>query len=200
MSESAGSESAGSESAASGDGTGTGRRWAVIVISIALPIALLAAVIVAAVIAQREPERQRVAVAAIPTPEADSAACTDLGAALPETVGPYTRAEIDDPAPPATYAWQRSLGGDAIVLRCGIDQPLEFVVGSSLQSVNGVQWFQATAAAQTLGTITYIAVDRDVYIALSAPPGDGPTPLQTISDAISATLPATDPKPLPLPN
>ena len=176
-------------------------RRAVLVASIALPIALLVVVLVAAAVAQRAPEPEPVAVTAVPTPDGDSTSCTDLGAALPDSVGAYERATIDDPAPPATYAWQRSSSGDSIVLRCGIDQPLEFVVGSSLQSVNGVQWLQASsAAAWSLGAITYIAVDRDVYIALSVPPGDGPTPLQTISDTISDLLPETEPKPLPLPN
>ncbi|WP_425300950.1 DUF3515 family protein [Nocardia farcinica] len=33
-------------------------------------------------------------------------------------------------------------------------------------------------------------MDRETYIALTVPVSSGPTPLQTVSDTITATLPA----------
>jgi hypothetical protein len=44
---------------------------------------------------------------------------------------------------------------------------------------------------------TWFAVDRAVYVALTLPSGSGPTPIQTLSDTIAATLPATPMHPGP---
>ncbi len=96
----------------------------------------------------------------------------------------------------ATRAWQRE-DGATIVLRCGLDRPLEFNRASPLQLVNNVQWFEVRDPAGSAST--WFVVDRETYIALTVPDGSGPTPLQEVSDAITANLPerALDPGPLP---
>jgi hypothetical protein len=68
------------------------------------------------------------------------------------------------------------------------------VVGSPLQEVEPVQWFELTDA----GRSTWFAVDRPVYIALTLPSGSGPTPIQEISEAISQTMPAKPLDPAPV--
>ncbi|NUP28878.1 MAG: DUF3515 domain-containing protein [Nocardia sp.] len=177
----------------------TGYPPALIATAVALPIALLIGVVVAAVIALRAPiEREALALGPVPAPAADSPACSALLPALPADLGDYTRATLVEPAPPATTAWQLPDGGDPIVLRCGLDRPLEFNRASALQVVNGVQWFEVRDDAAA--TATWFAVDRETYIALTVPDGSGPTPLQAVSDAVTAQLPAQPIDPGELPN
>ncbi|MGI5217182.1 DUF3515 domain-containing protein [Nocardia sp. CA-290969] len=172
---------------------------ALIATAVALPVALLVGVVVAAVIVLRGPaEPEPLALGPVPAPAADGPACSALLPALPAELGDFTRATLVEPAPPATAAWQRSGGGDPIVLRCGLDRPLEFNRASPLQVVNGVQWFEVRD--DTAGTATWFAVDRETYIALTVPDGSGPTPLQVVSDTITAHLPVQPIDPGELPN
>ncbi|MFE7801022.1 DUF3515 domain-containing protein [Nocardia sp. NPDC057440] len=172
---------------------------ALIATAVALPVVLIVAILVAAILARNAPiEREPLLLGPVPAPAADGAACTTLLPVLPVELGDYTKSQLVEPAPPATRAWQRSDGGDPIVLRCGLDRPLEFNRASALQIVNGVQWFEARDPASKAST--WFAVDRATYIALTIPDGSGPTPLQGVSDAITADLPAQAIDPGPLPN
>ena len=81
-----------------------------------------------------------------------------------------------------------------MILRCGLDRPVEFVVGSPLQVVDPVQWFRVVDEERS----TWFAVDRPVYVALTLPPGSGPTPIQTISEVIAKSLPAKPIDPAPV--
>ncbi|MFB8274283.1 DUF3515 domain-containing protein [Nocardia colli] len=172
---------------------------ALIATAVALPVVLVVTVLVLAILAARAPvEREPLVLGPVPAPAAGGPACTNLLPALPTELGDYTKSTLVEPSPPATRAWQRSDGGDPIVLRCGLDRPLEFNRASALQIVNGVQWFEARDQAAKAST--WFAVDRETYIALTVPDGSGPTPLQAVSDTITATLPATPLDPGPLPN
>nr|WP_084510182.1 DUF3515 domain-containing protein [Nocardia lijiangensis] len=172
---------------------------ALIATAVALPVVLIVAVLVAAILARRVPvEREPLVLGPVPAPAAAGEACTKLLPALPGEMGDFTKSTLVEPAPPATRAWQRPEGGDAIVLRCGLDRPLEFHRASPLQIVNGVQWFEARDDAAKAST--WFAVDRETYIALTVPEGSGPTPLQEVSDTITANLPAKALDPGPLPN
>ncbi|WP_083898078.1 DUF3515 domain-containing protein [Nocardia vinacea] len=172
---------------------------ALIATAVALPVVLVVAVLVAAVLARRAPiEREPLVLGPVPAPAADGPACTALLPALPVDLGDYSKSTLVEPSPPATRAWQRKDGGDAIVLRCGLERPLEFNRASPLQIVNGVQWFEVRDAAAKAST--WFAVDRATYIALTVPDGSGPTPLQGVSDTISANIPAQPIDPGPLPN
>jgi hypothetical protein len=171
---------------------------ALIATAVALPVVLIVAVLVAAILARKAPtEREPLVLGPVPAPAADGPACTTLLPALPAELGDYTKSQLVEPSPPATRAWQHQDGGDPIVLRCGLDRPLEFNRASALQIVDGVQWFEARDPAAKAGT--WFAVDRETYIALTVPDGSGPTPLQAVSDTITANLPekAIDPGPLP---
>ncbi|MFQ6395072.1 DUF3515 family protein [Nocardia sp. KC 131] len=171
---------------------------ALIATAVALPVVLIVAILVAAILARKAPtEREPLVLGPVPAPAADGTACTALLPELPVELGDYTKSQLVEPAPPATRAWQRSDGGDPIVLRCGLDRPLEFNRASALQIVNGVQWFEARDPASKAST--WFAVDRETYIAMTIPDGSGPTPLQGVSDTITAKLPprAIDPGPLP---
>lgn len=172
---------------------------ALIATAVALPVALVIGVLVAAVLANRAPvEREPLVLGPVPAPAAESTACLTLLPALPADLGDYTKSTLVEPSPPATRAWQPKDGGDAIVLRCGLDRPLEYNKSAALQSVNDVEWVEATDPADTAST--WFAVDRETYIALTLPKGTGPTPLQEVSDTIKANLPAHKNDPGEVPN
>ncbi|MFZ2528904.1 MAG: DUF3515 domain-containing protein [Rhodococcus sp. (in: high G+C Gram-positive bacteria)] len=170
---------------------------ALIATAIALPIALLAGIVVAAVIINRTPVLGPLAVGPVPAPNAESDACTDLAAALPEKLGDYTRAELVEPVPAGTAAWQIA-DAEPVVLRCGLDRPNEFDAATALQIVDGVQWFEVSGEAEGIAASTWFAVDRPVYVALTVPNGSGPTPLQEVSATLNATLPQQPIDPAPV--
>jgi hypothetical protein len=127
-----------------------------------------------------------VVVAGVPAPQAQDSACRKLTDALPQRLGDYTRAQLAQPAPIGAAAWQPSGAGDAVVLRCGLARPTDFVVGSPIQVVDRVQWFQVSQDQRT----TWYTVDRTVYVALTLPQGSGPTPIQQLSELIDRDIPA----------
>jgi hypothetical protein len=134
-----------------------------------------------------------VVVAAVPAPHAGDAACRKLLEAVPQRLGAYTRAPLAQPAPAGAAAWQSPSAEDPVVLRCGLDRPTEFVVGSPIQLVDRVQWFEVNQDQRS----TWYSVDRAVYVALTLPPGSGPTPIQQLSELIDRTMPARPISPSP---
>ncbi|MCA1007525.1 DUF3515 domain-containing protein [Rhodococcus hoagii] len=175
------------------------RSPALIATAVALPVALVIGVIVAAAIAGRSPVKEPVGLGPVESPAAQSAECTTLMNDLPENMGDYTRAELRDPAPEATAAWQPD-EGEPVVMRCGLPRPPEFNQASPLSVVDGVQWFEISGAPQGIEASTWYAVDRGVYVALTVPNGSGPTPLQDASAAVSKALPQKPLDPAPVPN
>ncbi|MGD9618646.1 MAG: DUF3515 domain-containing protein [Mycolicibacterium sp.] len=167
-----------------------------LIAALVVAVAAALAVLVVAALVQRPSAPAPIAIASAPAPNADSPDCDALIAALPERLGDYTRAPVRQPAPAGTAAWQAEDREGAIILRCGLDRPLEFVVGAPLQVVDAVQWFRVTDQASE-GRSTWFAVDRPVYVALTLPTGSGPTPIQAISEAVSASLPAGPLDPAP---
>lgn len=164
---------------------------AVLIAALAVAVAAVGAVLAVAVIRQQPPDRA-VPVAAVPAPHATDPACRALLAALPPRLGDFPRADIAAPAPDGAAAWRA--GGEPVVLRCGLDRPVGFVVGSAIQLVNQVQWFDVR---DTDGRSSWYTVDRPVYVALTLPPGSGPTAIQELSELIARTLPATPIDPAP---
>jgi hypothetical protein len=165
---------------------------------------LIAAIVVAAgaiigilafaALRQAPPEHRPVAIASVPAPKADSAECRTLLDALPQQLGDYRRAAAAAPAPAGAAAWQATADGEPVILRCGLDRPAEFVVGSPIQVVDAVQWFELADQ----GRSTWFAVDRPIYVALTLPQGSGPTPIQTISEVVAKSLPARSLDPAPV--
>src|SRR5262249_27486111 len=126
-------------------------------------------------------------------PQADDAACRALAAALPERLGDYQRAPLAQPAPHGAAAWRSGSGGEPGVLRCGLDRPADFVVGSPIQFVDrgqGVEVAPPQQSAGDAGRSTWYTVDRPVYVALTLPSGSGPTPIQQLSEVIDRTIAA----------
>ena len=174
--------------------TSDGPPRGLLIAAIAVAAGAIIGILVFAALRQAPPEQQPVAIASVPAPKADSAECRALLDALPDELGDYRRAAAADPAPAGAAAWQATPDGEPVILRCGLDRPGEFVVGSPIEVVDAVQWFQLSDQ----GRSTWFAVDRPVYVALTLPQGSGPTPIQTISEVIAKSLPAKPIDPAPV--
>jgi Protein of unknown function (DUF3515) len=174
----------------------------------ALVVAVAAIIAVLVIAAHRQTPEQPVAIAAVPAPQAADPACHTLLDALPQRLGDYERASAVDPVPPGAAAWRAKSAGDAVILRCGLDRPAEFVVGSPIQMVDEVAWFKISDLGNSDGgqersdpglgsgaRTTWVAVDRPVYVALTLPQNSGPTPIQELSKLVSRSMPATPIRP-----
>jgi hypothetical protein len=176
------------------DGNGTdGPPRSLFIAAVAVAVAAVVAVLVIAVLRQSPAHEKPVPIATVPAPKAEGPECTALMAALPDQLGDYRRAQAAEPAPVGAAAWRAPSETEPVILRCGLERPLDFVVGSPTQVVEPVQWFELTDADRS----TWFAVDRPVYVALTLPSGSGPTPIQEISQTIAQTMPAKRPDPAP---
>ena len=155
-------------------------------IAVALVLAIAALVTIVVVALNRQPARGPVPVATLPAPQASSADCDSLLATAPQDLDGYLRAEIMEPAPAGVLAWRNDSGQFPVILRCGLDRPADFVVGSPMQVVGEVSWFRVADS----GLISWFVVDRPVYIALTLPENSGPGAIQQLSELIAEVLPA----------
>jgi hypothetical protein len=180
-------------SAAIDESTSDGPPRALLIAGVVVGVVSVGAVL--AIAATRQAPVQPVVIASVPAPKADSSTCTSLLDALPATLGEFHRVAAADPVPPGAAAWRGAADNFPVIMRCGIDRPAEFVVGSPIQMVNAVQWFELTDPDTDRST--WVTVDRPVYVALTLPTQSGPTPIQTLSDLIARTMPAVpiDPNP-----
>lgn len=176
--------------------TGDGPPRSLLIAALVVAVGAAVAVVVVVAVLQRPAAQAPVAITPVPAPRADSPECRALIEALPQQLGDYRRASVQEPAPAGAAAWRTDGGGEALILRCGLDRPADFVVGVPLQVVDAVQWFRVADQADE-GRSTWFAVDRPVYVALTLPPGSGPTPIQAISATIADSLPATAVDPAP---
>lgn len=160
-----------------------------IVLAAVLAVTFAAAVALVALFAPtaQPPATGTLTVPWAPAPQANSPECSALLSALPPEVvskgAKLTRRELTQPAPPATMAWGEP---DPIVLRCGVERPLELTPTAQLRVVSGVRWLPVEGE----GRSTWYVVDRAVYVALTVPDSAGTGPLQQTSDTVAATLPA----------
>ncbi|MFR9804670.1 DUF3515 domain-containing protein [Pseudonocardia sp. RS010] len=176
-------------------------RRPAVVLAIALPV-LLALVVAGLAIAARAgafdapapaPETGPLALAPVEAPEASSRACAGLLAVLPHELpgDPSLPARpLADPVQDGARAWAAE--PRPVVLRCGLPRPQELTPTSTLTDVNGVSWLTITDGTPQPSLVTYVAVDRPVYVALTTPTEIGTGPVQAVSDAIARTLPRTD--------
>ena len=164
----------------------------VMIAAVAVAVAAVLGLFGFVALRQTPPERRPVAIVSIPAPEADGESCRALLDALPERLGDYERAAVVDPAPKGAAAW-RTEGDDTVILRCGLEQPLDFVAGTPVQMVDEVAWFRIADTGRT----TWTTVDRPVYVALTLPDGSGSAPIQLVSAAVARVMPAVAVTPLP---
>ncbi|SDW77728.1 Protein of unknown function [Saccharopolyspora shandongensis] len=142
--------------------------------------------------AQAEAEAARrtgpLPLAPVPAPKASSPECAAVLQALPRelAVGDalVPRRALAEPAPAGTVAWGDAKH-DPLTVRCGIDAPQELTPTAQLLDVSGVSWLEINQGGDT----SWLAVDRPVYVALTAPEGTGTGPIQDLSEILRNTLP-----------
>lgn len=169
-----------------------------VVIAIALPL-LLAAVVAGIGLSSRgidaapPPDTSPLATPPVEAPDAEGAECTTLLARLdgdlPAAGSTLPVRALADPVPPGVRAWAAS--PRPVVLRCGLPRPAELMPTSALLEINGVRWLELDDGVPNPTVITYVAVDRPVYVVLTAPVDAGSGPLQTVSDVVRDTLVGT---------
>jgi hypothetical protein len=144
--------------------------------------------------ASAEPETGPLALVPVNAPDAGGAECAALLAALPAALpagnGTLAARPLSDPAPPGARAWVAA--PRPVVLRCGLTRPVELTPTSTLLEVNGVRWLRLDDGVPDPVIVSYVAVDRPVYVALTAPTGSGSGPLQAVADVVRQTLPAVE--------
>ena len=192
-----------------------------VLVALALPLLLAVAVAVAAVVgrvqgvevaglggtgsggsgsggtgpsAPAAPETGPLAVVPVDAPDSGGPECAALLAALPAELpaggGTLPARPLADPAPPGTRAW--AAAPRPVVLRCGLTRPVELTPTSALLEVNGVRWLRLDDGVPDPVIVSYVAVDRPVYVVLTAPTGAGSGPLQAVADVVRQTLTATE--------
>jgi uncharacterized protein DUF3515 len=187
------------------------RPSALVLVAVALPLLLAVAVAAIAVTARvrgvdgtaassaqaasdTASDTAPLAVVPVAAPDAGGAQCTALLAALPSTLpadgGSLPPRTLADPAPPGTRAWAAL--PRPVVLRCGLTRPAELTPSSPLLDVNGVSWLRLDDGVPDPAMLTWVAVDRPVYVVVTAPTEAGSGPLQAVADAVRATLPPTE--------
>lgn len=172
-----------------GDAEVGGPPRAAMIAALVLAVATIVAILAFAAI--RHTSSQPVTLPAVPAPQAASPACRALLDALPSQLGDFQRAELAQPAPESTSAWRSGTATEPVVMRCGLQRPADFVVGSPIQVVDKVQWFQVSEQGSSEeGRSTWYTVDRPVYVALTLPANSGPVPIQTLSGVIDHTIAA----------
>jgi hypothetical protein len=166
-----------------------------LIAAIGVAVSAVLAVLVIAWLESRPAPPEQLVIPAVPVPDGNTAECAAVMAALPQRLGDYERAQPADPAPPATAAWRKGDGDQPILLRCGVGQPADFVVGVDLRVISDVQWFPVSQ--NDTGRSTWFVVDRPIYIALTLPKGTGAAPVQVMSELVAAKLPAVPIRPGP---
>ena len=140
------------------------------------------------------PDTGPLALVPVDAPDAAGSECTALLAALPAELpaggGTLPTRPLADPAPPGTRAW--AAAPRPVVLRCGLTRPVELTPTSALLEVNGVRWLRLDDGVPDPVIVSYVAVDRPVYVVLTAPTDAGSGPLQAVADAVRQTLTATE--------
>ncbi len=161
-------------------------------VSVAAVLLTVAVIVVAFVVVSRAtseppaPDTGPLAIPAAPAPGADGRWCGALDDALPRQLADQDRRELANPSP-GVAAW----GSPAVILRCGLPDPAELTCASHLTQFTdktgaSVSWLQLSDES----SVTYIAVDRPVRIAVTLPPDEGVAPVQHLSEIIAATIPA----------
>lgn len=125
-------------------------------------IVLLIAVLLGGLILGGLQRDQPVRVTNVPSPSAaDAAACRQLSAALPSTIGDGLKTRKVRPNSPLLHAW----GTPGVVLRCGVGYPPNFLTTSQGGVVDGILWFPT----QTTDAVIYTSVDRVPRVSVAVP-------------------------------
>lgn len=168
-----------------------------VVIAIALPLLLAVAVAAISITVHARgdggpppPDTGPYAAVPVEAPDAAGPECGALLAALPPELsgagGNLQARPLAEPVQPGVRAW--AAAPQPVVLRCGLPRPVELTPSSALLEINGVRWLQLDDGVPDPDQVTYVAVDRPVYVVLTTPVDAGSGPLQQVSDVVRGAL------------
>lgn len=172
-----------------------------VVVAIALPLLLALAVAAIAITVRvrgldvADPPSAAtgpLTVVPVDAPQAGDARCATLLQGLDGDLPAGTATLPPRPiAPPEAGVLAWAAYPEPIVLRCGLPRPVELTPTSALLEIDGVQFLTLDDGQPTPRMVTYIAVDRPVYVALTVPTGVGSGPVQAVADVVRTQLAAT---------
>jgi hypothetical protein len=162
-----------------------------VVVAIALTVgAIVTGFVIAARVGAQStsPQTGPLAVPAAPAPGESGRYCAQV---LP--VVPAFGAGVGAPGLIAGTPGQAAWGDPAIILRCGLSDPAELTCSApqtKFTAADGtaVEWLRTASAT----SVTYLAVDRPVRVAVTVPDSAGIGPVQQLSELIGKTLPERD--------
>jgi hypothetical protein len=124
-----------------------------------------------------------ITVSAPPADPATDGPCAQVLSALPIQLGQLApRVVHAEPDSPNVVAW----GDPAVVLRCGVARPADFVPTSDVYNVGGVYWLAVKQKTATIWTV----IDRAVYVEVTVSQKQAFQPLPLLGDAITTKLKA----------
>ena len=104
--------------------------------------------------------------------------CAQVLSVLPIQLGQLApRAVHAQPDSPNVVAW----GNPAVVLRCGVPRPGDFVPTSDVYNVGSVYWLAVKQKSATVWTV----IDRAVWIEVTVPEKQAFQPLPILGEAIA---------------
>jgi hypothetical protein len=112
--------------------------------------------------------------------------CSDLVAALPDTVSDAVRREVDPPGG-TVAAW----GKPPVILRCGVPEPAGVDPTTAVLSVDGVDWLPVPGQNGTF----FVTVDRVAVVEVAVPRDYAPEAdvLADLAPAVAAAVPVSAP-------
>lgn len=170
-----------------------------VVIAIALPLTLaLAVAAIAITVRVRGSDSSTppvatgpLTVAPVDAPQAGDGRCATLLEGLDGDLPAGTTTLPSRPlSPPEAGVLAWAAAPEPVVLRCGLPRPAELTATSTLLQIDGVQWLPIDDGLPKPQLVTYIAVDRPVYVALTVPTGVGSGPVQAVADVVRTRLAA----------
>lgn len=169
-----------------------------IYVCLALAVSLVVGVVLGARIFFERVALAPVAMPEIPAPQADSQECGELIDALPNALLGHQRAEVAEPAPAGTAAWQSS-STERITLRCGVEMPEQYNEYTVTEEAGGARWMRVDDVTPQSSLATWYTVDRSPVLAVTADRGQlggGDSPAAHLD---LAALNAAEQQPYPAP-
>ncbi|MBV7295189.1 DUF3515 domain-containing protein [Corynebacterium sp. TAE3-ERU12] len=165
--------------------------------ALVLAIVLAAGVIGATKVIQDRAARGPVLLPTVEMPDDDSAQCSHLMDALPDSIGRLMKADLMDPKPQGAAVY-RDFTDDRITVRCGAPTPAQYTKLSRTFTEGGVEWLAVTDDTPELDLVTWFSVGASPVVAVTGS-SDHKDSLATIAEAMGDDFkPGPKRQPIPL--
>ncbi len=131
--------------------------------------------------------RDPVALSELPSDQADSAECSALIDALPESLNGLKKARLVEPVPAGAFAWSGT-DNQRITLRCGVQPPAQYTTLARTEDIAGREWLRVKDATTGSTMQTWYLVGATPTVAVTADAqslGDAPNPVADLDAALA---------------